>query len=74
MTLLICLLFLLIIGLGIFFYFLHRRVESLSLRLGRIMKDMDVLYANQQTLDTDLKKIFTELQNVQKEISRVSHK
>lgn len=68
MILLDCLLFLLIIGLGVFFYFLHRRVESLALRLSRIMKDMDVLYANQQTLNTDLKKIFTELQNVQKEI------
>ena len=71
MILLDCLLFLLIIGLGVIFYFLHRRVESLAIRFGRIIKDMDVLYANQQTLDTDLKKIFTELQNVQKEINRV---
>jgi hypothetical protein len=69
MILLDYLLLLLIIGLGIFFYFLHRRVETLALRLSRIIKDMDVLYANQQTLNTDLKKIFTELQNVKKEIN-----
>jgi hypothetical protein len=69
MILLDYLLLLLIIGLGIFFYFLHRRVENLALRLSRIIKDMDVLYANQQTLNTDLKKIFTELQNVKKEIN-----
>lgn len=74
MILLHCLIFLLIIGLGVFFYFLHQRVENLALRLGNIMKDMDVLYANQQTLVTDLKKIFNELQNAQKEINRVNHK
>lgn len=74
MILLICLLILLIVGLGVLFYFLHRRVENFALRLSRIIKDMEVLYANQQTLDTDLKKIFTELQNVQKEINRIVHK
>jgi hypothetical protein len=74
MILLICLVFLLILGLVIFFYFLHLRVEAMVLRLGKILKDMDVLYSNQKTLETDLKKIFIELQNVQKEIHRVIHK
>lgn len=74
MIILICILFLLVIGLGVFFYFLNLRVEAMVLRLSRIMKDMDVLYANQQTLDTDLKKTFTELQNVQKEINRFTNK
>lgn len=74
MTLLIICLLILIIGLSIFFYFLHLRLEVLALRVSRILKDMDTLYVNQQTLESDIKKIFTELQNVQKEIHRIIRK
>jgi hypothetical protein len=49
-------------------------LEVLALRVSRILKDMDTLYVNQQTLESDIKKIFTELQNVQKEIHRIIRK
>lgn len=62
------------VALGVLFYFLHRRVEALSHSMNRINRDMDTLYVNQQTLDTDCKKIFMELQNAQKEISRINHR
>lgn len=68
----ICLLLLLIIGLGTCFYFLHLRVENLGLRLNSLSKNIDALYANQKVFDTDLKKIFNEFQNVKKEINRNS--
>lgn len=73
MNVIIILLFLFIVGLSVCFYFLHKRLENLALLSGKMMKDMDILYANQQTLESDIKKVFNELQNAEKEINRLTH-
>jgi uncharacterized protein YoxC len=69
--LLIFLLFVGLISLSVLFYYLHRRVENLTTIVSSIRRESEVLYSNQQTLDGDVKKLFNELQNVNKEITRI---
>lgn len=70
-SLLIFLLFVGLVSLSVLFYYLHRRVESLATIFSSIRRESEILYANQQTLDGDVKKLFNELQNVNKEITRI---
>lgn len=62
--------FLLTVGLYILFFFLHKRVENLSLIISSMKENMTTLYVNQETLSNDIKKIFNELQSFQKEITK----
>lgn len=63
-------LFLLLIGIFVLFLFLHERVENLAYLIRNLKEDMTTLYANQETLNGDIKKIFNELQSFQKEIAK----
>jgi hypothetical protein len=74
LTLLIILLFAGLISLGVVFYYLHSRVESLTKLVSTTRREADILYSNQQALEGDIKKLFNELQNVNKEASRIRGK
>lgn len=67
----IVILLILIIGLGVLFYFLHERVESLALNLSQILQNQETLRENQETLNGDFKKLFYDHQNLKKEIGKV---
>lgn len=77
-TLSIVLLLILTIGLGVLFYFLHERVESLALNLSQMLQDQETfkenqetLRKNQETLSKDFKQLFYDCQGTKKEIGKV---
>ena len=70
MILCIILLFLSVIAMGVFFYFLHKRVEKLSTRVIMIMQWCDTLRENEETIMNDIKRLYHEFQTFQKDYER----
>lgn len=62
-------LFILCIVLGIWFYFLHKRLEDLSTKndanTRQLIQWMETLRDNQSVLESDLKKVYNEFQSYQ---------
>lgn len=71
---LIVLLFAGLITLGVVFYYLHKRVETLADIISTMRRESAVLYENQQTLAEDIKKLLHGLQNVEEKIIRLRDK
>lgn len=55
--------------LSVFFYLLHKRLESLSSKMNsnmaQLIEWMETLRYNQSVLETDLKKVYHEFQEYQ---------
>ena len=70
MPLLITILFILIIGLGVLLYFLHRRIEDFSYKMANHITEFTeadrILRDNQDVLQKDLNKIFNDYKKNQK--------
>jgi len=52
--------FILIIGLGVLFYALWQRVETLTATLDNLSKDQRTLFTNQAVLEKDLHRLYNE--------------
>lgn len=63
-------LFLLIVTLGILFYFLHMRLENYQKNQVQLVEWCDTLMKNQETLLSDMKKIRYDYQKLEKEIQK----
>jgi len=73
------LVFIAILGVALIGYLLYAlsiRLDSalvqISTRLAQVNKDLETLHANQKVLESDLKKVFSEIQNAQKENAKRS--
>jgi hypothetical protein len=60
-------LFLIIIGLGILFYFLHQRVEKISKNQAIMVQWCDTLRENEEHLLSDYKRLMHEIQDFKKD-------
>ena len=60
-------LFLIIIGLGVLFYFLHKRVEKLSQNQAVMVQWCDTLRENEEHLLSDYKRLMHEIQDFKKD-------
>ena len=57
-----------VITQSILFWYLHRRVEALRVRVTKIVEWCDVLRENEETILKDFKHLYHEFQVFQKEI------
>ena len=70
MTICIILLYLVMVGLGVCFYFLNKRVEKLGERVVTIIHWCDTLRENEETIMNDFKRLYHEFQTFQKEYEK----
>jgi len=62
--------YILLVISGVLFFYLHNRVEALSISIKSILQGQQVLRDNQTVLYSEIKKIHNELQLAKKEYAK----